>query len=531
MALTKAHNRMIANAAVNVKDFGAVGDGVTDDTAAIQAAIDSGAGKTILFPEGNTYLISSPLTLYSNSTYMGGAKIKQKNSANISGSLFSGTSLNNILIDGLELDANQSNNAAAQTYGIILELGNNNTIRNCYIHDTTQSGIQLESESGSKIVSNHIIDCGINLGTDNHGIMVISTTSTPLSNILISGNIVDNAYRKGITVYNASPGVVSSVVISNNVVSNCNTGGIYVSNPSAAVNGFITGVCITGNNCSNNYVNILISTASGCTVSGNTCIATSGGQGIFSADIKYSSFSGNSVVSSDADGLKLIGITVPCTGNSITGNMISLSSQAGSGSYHAINLNGATYSCITGNTLLGEDASPKQGYGILEAGSSNYNRISDNSIYNTQSGSQVLIAGNNTSYNINSALLNGFNIVSPSNTVDINGGLSIRNQAIILSNGANNDVTLPAKSGCLYVAGPTAIYNISGIDGGTDGKKITIFNYTNYTMTLNHNSGSSTAGNRVLIGGSADLAISAFGSIELLYVGAASAWTVVGYKA
>jgi hypothetical protein len=37
---------------VSVKDFGAVGDGVTDDTAAIQAAIDSGA-KEVVFPAGS----------------------------------------------------------------------------------------------------------------------------------------------------------------------------------------------------------------------------------------------------------------------------------------------------------------------------------------------------------------------------------------------------------------------------------------------------------------------------------------------
>jgi len=60
MALTKAHNRMIEGAAVNVKDFGAVGDGVTDDTAAIQAAID--AGSKICIPAG-TYILSSTITL------------------------------------------------------------------------------------------------------------------------------------------------------------------------------------------------------------------------------------------------------------------------------------------------------------------------------------------------------------------------------------------------------------------------------------------------------------------------------------
>src|SRR5262249_42419265 len=49
--------------AANVRDFGAKGDGATDDTAAIEKAIDSvwGAGA-VLFPAG-TYLITSTLKI------------------------------------------------------------------------------------------------------------------------------------------------------------------------------------------------------------------------------------------------------------------------------------------------------------------------------------------------------------------------------------------------------------------------------------------------------------------------------------
>ena len=64
MALTKVYNRLIAGAPVSVKDFGAIGDGVTDDTVAIQAGIDavSVGGGTLYFPVG-TYLVSSSLTI------------------------------------------------------------------------------------------------------------------------------------------------------------------------------------------------------------------------------------------------------------------------------------------------------------------------------------------------------------------------------------------------------------------------------------------------------------------------------------
>jgi hypothetical protein len=45
---------------VSVKDFGAVGDGVTDDTVAIQAALNT-TTKAIYFPQG-TYVVASPNT-------------------------------------------------------------------------------------------------------------------------------------------------------------------------------------------------------------------------------------------------------------------------------------------------------------------------------------------------------------------------------------------------------------------------------------------------------------------------------------
>lgn len=46
---------------VSVKDFGAVGDGVTNDYQAIVNALTAAAGKTVVFESGKTYLIGSPI--------------------------------------------------------------------------------------------------------------------------------------------------------------------------------------------------------------------------------------------------------------------------------------------------------------------------------------------------------------------------------------------------------------------------------------------------------------------------------------
>jgi hypothetical protein len=60
---------------VSVKDFGAVGDGVTDDTAAIQAAVNAvvaAGGGTLYFPSGK-YLIGTTVSIGTSGVWLEGA--------------------------------------------------------------------------------------------------------------------------------------------------------------------------------------------------------------------------------------------------------------------------------------------------------------------------------------------------------------------------------------------------------------------------------------------------------------------------
>ena len=69
---------------LNAKMFGAKGDGVTDDTDAINRALTFTAGKTLYIPSGN-YLISDSLSIYDNQTIIGDSQentiLNQSNTA------------------------------------------------------------------------------------------------------------------------------------------------------------------------------------------------------------------------------------------------------------------------------------------------------------------------------------------------------------------------------------------------------------------------------------------------------------------
>lgn len=97
---------------VSVKDFGAVGDGSTDDTAAIQACIDAApTGSTIYFPIGK-YVVSASLTTGNKTLIVQGSGYRASvgsafgNSQYTDKSLFSGTVIFSSVTSGVAFDCN-----------------------------------------------------------------------------------------------------------------------------------------------------------------------------------------------------------------------------------------------------------------------------------------------------------------------------------------------------------------------------------------------------------------------------------------
>lgn len=127
MSLTKVHNRMVSGAAVNVKDFGAVGDGVTDDTAAIQAAFN--AGDVIVIPYGA--YICHGLTCAGKTIVSESATLKQKTGDEDEAVLtFTGTSR-------LQGHLNVDLNTGIRAEDVVQVNGIHTYVESIYIHNGT----------------------------------------------------------------------------------------------------------------------------------------------------------------------------------------------------------------------------------------------------------------------------------------------------------------------------------------------------------------------------------------------------------
>ena len=185
---------------VSVKDYGAKGDGVTDDTVAINNAFKSGA-TVILFNSG-TYLLNGYIKPQSNTYIIGyGATVKF---TDYTSSLHL-MSVNNVTVEGLKIDGNQYAWTFWSGRGIGIFKSSYITIRNVEIYNCAQAAIDIGQTSVDPLepINNKILvdNCYLHdLGSADiktyyaygNGVAVVRG-----KDVVIRNNWIDNVYDIG----------------------------------------------------------------------------------------------------------------------------------------------------------------------------------------------------------------------------------------------------------------------------------------------------------------------------------------------
>jgi len=155
------------NTFINVKDYGATGDGVTNDSAAIQSAInyaEANGGNLIWFPAG-TYFIGTTglLVKYINISLWGagGASVIKTSAAITVPALTYGDGSTvprpgESMIHGISIDGNNSSNVNAHGIKFWCSL---TTISNCFIKNCGGYGMYFFQSWSTWVQNNHVFGC------------------------------------------------------------------------------------------------------------------------------------------------------------------------------------------------------------------------------------------------------------------------------------------------------------------------------------------------------------------------------------
>jgi parallel beta-helix repeat protein len=404
---------------VTNSDYGATGDGVTDDTAAIQAAIDvaaAGTVKAVYFPAG-TYLVSTSLLL-STSSYDGIVLFGNGRSSQI----YTTTDVTNYkviefnTVDRCEIrdlyilgDAVPTNTRTSiyfedctnciitkcfiekHYYGIWLEGSTNNLINNNDIYDVENWFATISGGSHFNRISTNVCKAtnAIGMGTwDNShdnifiGNEIQSVGSVSEGNCFhiregdrtkVIGNILHDSVSEMITVRSSD-----DVVISNNMLSNVGQTGIFVFLDSARTQ-------IIGNTIRDPKIG---STSSAIKVDDddaqpgaahygviqNNKIYGSLGHGIVVRECNNWLVSGNYI-----DGTATVGIYIFNGANncSVVGNYVTGTVQDGI----SVNMNCNNF-MVTDNFVTDADQDDNGGfYGISVLSNCRYGKISNNKVF------------------------------------------------------------------------------------------------------------------------------------------------------
>ena len=249
---------------VSVKDFGTVGDGVTDDTAAIQAALDS--GNDVFIPTG-TFLHSGLVISNIGQTVYGFGNnhiLKLKNGANKSSI---NVSANYVTIKDISINGNatgQTNNTEENASGIFTMGVSNLSVLNCNIEYPKRNGIASSAKNEFCIYRNNRIYAPGFIGIYN------VSSAYPTLHSVIEGNTIHSPGQDGI----GTTGFQHST-ISNNTIYNPTVAGIAME--ARCDNSTVTGNTVRGTGVGSNANGIQVNDSVGVSVSSNSVYGTSVG--------------------------------------------------------------------------------------------------------------------------------------------------------------------------------------------------------------------------------------------------------------
>ncbi len=235
MALTKATYSMIDGAPVNVLDYGAVGDGVANDTAAIQAAVNSLAnGGEVYLPAG-TYRINSTITISNANTALvmeTGAKLLYATATLTAVELAAaGCEIRN---GQIQAPAIFDGTNSPITYAVIKISAENCSVRNLTMTNVPRVGIWF-SEGGNGIVSGCRIDGGTSdtfftgSNTVHFGIAIDPPSIASQGNFVVEGNIIRRCVQGAGSGNTGSASYEQGFAVTGNVFELCWNHGWYSS--------------------------------------------------------------------------------------------------------------------------------------------------------------------------------------------------------------------------------------------------------------------------------------------------------------
>ena len=363
---------------VNVKNFGAIGDGVTNDRVAIQAAIDFAVAnnKKVYLPKGRYFGTGSP-TIESHARYLWHIPTNSEIFgdgeetfifSDVDGNVFGGQQNDSIYLHDFAIRGTPANHAAAikfhecsyitierldvrlgNSWGIQLESPKNCIIQNCKVGGGAMTvgrhAIELNRASYTQILDNYLYSDGTNqtgAGFESYA----EPANANFASGAASGSFPSkfNIIR-GNNIFNTATGMFivgdSSSIIEGNTITNVRRDGIALIGTSSGLGAAFARVssCIVSGNTITN-INTINENASGIFLSGachKNIIANNviDGVGAAASDTLYF-----------GAGITVYGIP-DCDYNKISDNTITLT--AGSGIAIA---NTATGTQVTGNTVL-----------------------------------------------------------------------------------------------------------------------------------------------------------------------------------